>query len=104
MLKVKGLAEMPAQNNISMSKSRSLSSDKGDEVATPPGDSASGWGSDSVRHSPSPQPMSPAMRRKRLRKTSTGSGSGSTGSCFTLFQDAKQLNVLNPPSFILFLF
>ncbi|XP_034255946.1 protein tramtrack, beta isoform-like isoform X3 [Thrips palmi] len=78
MLKVKGLAEMPAQNNISMSKSRSLSSDKGDDIATPPGDSASGWGSDSVRHSPSPQPMSPAMRRKRLRKTSTGSGSGST--------------------------
>ncbi|KAJ1525198.1 hypothetical protein ONE63_010030 [Megalurothrips usitatus] len=78
MLKVKGLAEMPEQNNISLSKSRSLSSDKGDEVATPPGDSASGWGSDSVRHSPSPQPMSPAMRRKRLRKTSTGSGSGST--------------------------
>ncbi|XP_026293926.1 protein tramtrack, beta isoform isoform X3 [Frankliniella occidentalis] len=78
MLKVKGLAEMPEQNHISLSKSRSLSSDKGDDVATPPGDSASGWGSDSVRHSPSPQPMSPAMRRKRLRKTSSGSGSGST--------------------------
>ncbi|KAK3923431.1 Longitudinals lacking protein-like [Frankliniella fusca] len=78
MLKVKGLAEMPEQNHVSLSKSRSLSSDKGDDVATPPGDSASGWGSDSVRHSPSPQPMSPAMRRKRLRKTSSGSGSGST--------------------------
>ncbi|XP_054274287.1 longitudinals lacking protein, isoforms H/M/V-like [Macrosteles quadrilineatus] len=49
-LKVKGLAEMPEQN-ISLSKSVSISSDKSCD--------------------------SPSMRRKRLRKSSTGSGSGS---------------------------
>lgn len=54
-LKVKGLAEMPEQ--LSLSKSISQSSDKGD----------------------SPSPISPSvLRRKRLRKSSTGSGSEQT--------------------------
>ena len=79
VLKVKGLAEMPEQNNISLSKSRSLSSDKGDEASVVNAEGSSVWGGDSVRQSPSPLPMSPSVRRKRLRKTSTGSGSGSTG-------------------------
>lgn len=75
MLKIKGLAEMPEQNiagSIHVSKSLSVSSDKG-ELLTP---SESTWGPDSRC---SPAPLSPSMRRKRLRKSSTGSGSGSAG-------------------------
>ncbi|XP_069686532.1 protein bric-a-brac 1 isoform X1 [Periplaneta americana] len=74
MLKIKGLAEMPEQNiagSIHMSKSLSVSSDKG-ELLTP---TETSWGPDARC---SPAPLSPSIRRKRLRKSSTGSGSGST--------------------------
>nr|CAD7195161.1 unnamed protein product [Timema douglasi] len=76
MLKIKGLAEMPEYSgggSLHMSKSLSVSSDKGELPTT----AADNWSSTEMTRR-SASPMSPAMRRKRLRKSSTGSGSGST--------------------------